>query len=355
MSKPPRASRSEARRITREDIVDLFRACAAKNDGKTPGKLLFEKLTGVTEKDVNRHFWRLGYTELAQEAGLPPNTFQPRLEDDEVFEDYAKICLHVGQIPNHRQLAGAQRDLETRTHSVPNRFEGGITEFQQRFRQWLQKGSPHLLAILDFEGWRAPPPPSNQVNAESTIAARVEPHLHPFLPALLQYLDVLARGERPPFDYSEQPISTIFERRTADAFRCLGFEISALGQGTGRNADALALAPREHFAVIIDAKVRSLGYVMGTEDRKFLEYSRSHGVQLQRQGFDRIYFVVVGSSFKQGDLKKLTETLSASPIRNVILLEAAELMRWVEQSIRDRSGFSLSALEQKFFTLNRPA
>jgi hypothetical protein len=36
-----------------------------------------------------------------------------------------------------------------------------------------------------------------------------------------------------------------------------------------RNADALALAPKERFAVIIDAKVRSAGYVLGTEDRKF--------------------------------------------------------------------------------------
>lgn len=41
----------------------------------------------------------------------------------------------------------------------------------------------------------------------------------------------------------------------------------------GRNADALALAPRERFAVIIDAKVRSTGYVLGTEDRRFLEYA----------------------------------------------------------------------------------
>src|SRR5206468_1613211 len=100
-------------------------------------------------------------------------------------------------------------------------------------------------------------------------------------------------GERPPFEPGEQPVATMFERRTADAFRCLGFEISQLGQGTGRNADVLALAPRDRFAVIIDAKVRSAGYVLGTEDRKFLEYARSHGAELQRQGFDKIYFVVV--------------------------------------------------------------
>src|ERR1700681_2691211 len=56
------------------------------------------------------------------------------------------------------------------------------------------------------------------------------PSFHPFLPASLPYLDVLARGERPPFEPSEHAIATIFERRTADAFRCLGFEISQLGR-----------------------------------------------------------------------------------------------------------------------------
>jgi hypothetical protein len=169
------------------------------------------------------------------------------------------------------------------------------------------------------------------------------------LPASLQYLDVLARGDRPPFDLSEQPVSTIFERRTADAFRSLGFEISQLGQGTGRNADALALAPRERFAVIIDAKVRSAGYILGTEDRKFLEYAQKHGAELQRQGFEKAYFVVVGSSFKEGDLPKLTRALSASPIRSANLLTASALMRLVEDSIRNRSKFSLGDFERQLF------
>jgi hypothetical protein len=162
-------------------------------------------------------------------------------------------------------------------------------------------------------------------------------------------LDVLARGDRPPFDLSERPISTIFERRTAEAFRCLGFEISQLGQGTGRNADALALAPRERFAVIIDAKVRSAGYVLGTEDRKFLEYAQNHGAELRRQGFENLYFVVVGSSFKEGDLRKLIDALSAALMRSANLLTAWALMRLVEDSIRDRSKFSLGEFERQLF------
>jgi len=305
------ANKNSPRRPSREEIVDLFRACAAKNEGITPGKDLFQKTCGITESQVKYHFWQGGYTELAQEAGLQPNLMTVRLDDDQVFNDYAMICLHIQSVPNVRQLRGAQRELGTRTHTVATRFEGGLEEFQQRFRQWLSTQRSELRIILDFTGWRTP---KLDGDTDTSSAARGEPYFHPFLPASLQYLDVLARGDRPPFDLSERPISMIFERRTADAFRCLGFEISQLGQGTGRNADVLALAPRERFAVIIDAKVRSAGYLLGTEDRKFLEYAQNHGSELQRQGFEKVYFVVVGSSFKEGDLKKLTDALSASPI-----------------------------------------
>src|SRR2546426_11439540 len=38
------------------------------------------------------------------------------------------------------------------------------------------------------------------------------------------------------------------------------------------------------ISLIIDAKVRSDGYVLGTEDRKFLEYAGNHGSELLRQG-----------------------------------------------------------------------
>jgi hypothetical protein len=339
-------NKTSARRPSSQEIVDLFRACAAKNGGKAPSQALFRKTCGITQAQVKYYFWKGGYTELAQEAGLQPDLFkQVRLGDDGVFSDYAKMCLHIRSVPNERQLRGAHRELGPRTHTVGTRFDRGPEEFQQRFRQWLS-AKPELRVILDFAGWRTP---RQDGIADASSDASREPVFHPFLPAFLQYLDVLARGEKPPFDLSEHAVSTIFERRTADAFRCLGFEISQLGQGTGRNADCLALAPRERFALIIDANVRSSGYVLGTEDRKFLEYAQYHGAELQRQGFEKVYFVVVGSSFKEGDLKKLPDALSTSPIRSVNLITASALMRLVEDSIRGRSKFSLGDFERQLF------
>ncbi len=141
----------------------------------------------------------------------------------------------------------------------------------------------------------------------------------------------------------------LFERRTADAFRCLGFEIRQLGQGTGRNADCLACASREHVALMIDAKVRANGYILGTADRKFLDYAVTHGAELLQEGFEKIYLVVVGSSFRESDLTKLGNYLSQTVVRSVVMITARALLRKVEQSIRERSTFSLSQLATELF------
>lgn len=329
-------------RRSREEILDIYRACQTRL-GKAPGRDRFLKLTGIKASEFDYYWPR--YSALVKDAGAQPNVLQSRLPDELVFQEFARVCQHLAKIPTNAELRIEQRKLGTKTHTAYKRF-GNIGEFHTRFYGWLQNAPAELKVILEFTGWSLP---TEGKKGDTSAPSRPYPGLRAFLPATLQYLDVLARGERPPFESSELVVSTAFERRTADAFRCLGFEICSLGQGTGRQPDVLALARRERFAVVIDAKVRSGGYVLGTEDRKFLEYARNQGTELRHQGFENIYFVVVGSSFKEGDLKKLTEYLSGSPIRSVDLVAASALMRLVEESIRDRSRFSLSDLERKLF------
>lgn len=125
-----------------------------------------------------------------------------------------------------------------------------------------------------------------------------------------------------------------------------------LGQGTGRKTDSIAVAPKERFALIIDAKVRTNGYKLGTEDRKFLEYAVNHGKELQSQGFDKIYLTVVAPFFRDTDLQQLAENLSDSPLRGVSMITARALIRMVEEIIRTRSQFSLSDFGKQIFGNN---
>lgn len=331
-------------RRTREEILEAFKACAAQL-ARTPGKEEFERRTGIKRSEV-MYYWA-AYSRLAQHAGLAVNTLTERLDDEVVFQDYARICLAFEKIPSFAELRLKTRELQTKTHTVYTRFSGGIQEFQSRFRTWLENSAPEEQRILQFEGWRTQPAKCVERHPDAPI--QTHPGLRAFLPASLQYLNVLARGERPLYETLDNSVETIFERRTADAFRCLGFELKQLGQGTGRKADSLAVAPREHFALIIDAKARSAGYVLGTEDRKFFEYANNHGKELLQQGIRRIYFIVVGPSFRENDWAQLTAYLSDSPIRSVTLITALALMRIVEDSIRNRNQFSLTELERELF------
>ncbi|MHB8551524.1 MAG: hypothetical protein ACYDB8_11275 [Acidiferrobacterales bacterium] len=65
--------------------------------------------------------------------------------------------------------------------------------------------------------------------------------------------------------------------------------------------------------------------------------------------FDKIYFVVVGSSVRDSDLIKLTAYLSQAPIRSVAMITAFALIRLVEESIRDRNRFSFVDLDKLLF------
>lgn len=330
-------------RLSKIEILDRFRMCCQKL-GKTPGKALFCKTAKVSQADID-YYWARP-SDLAKEAGAVSQGWNVKIPDSELFEEYAKVCLHLGKIPTVPELRIATRELRTRTNAIRR---GPIGEFDSRFRIWLdQQSDDNLRQILNFSGWnrkifiteQAIISPSDNRNGYS---------FHPFLPACLQYLDVLGRGELPQNEDQNQSVPVLFERRCADAFRCLGFEVEDLGQGKGRATDFLALARREQFALIVDAKVRREGYVLGTEDRKFLEYAINHGRELQSQGFDKIYLIIVSVSFREKDLTQLTAYLTKSPIRSVDLISVSALMRIVEDSIRRRHSFGLNEIDKLFF------
>jgi hypothetical protein len=167
-----------------------------------------------------------------------------------------------------------------------------------------------------------------------------------FLPAALADLAQLACGLA---GEGSTPISTLFEQRCADAFRCLGFEVCRLGQGCGRVADCLAIAPADRFAVVIDAKVRRRGYTLGTDDRQFCEYATRHARELAQAGIERVYFAVVGHGFRQADLDKLAGFMTGAPIRSVAFIEAEALMRLVNDSIARRREFRLADVDKLLF------
>jgi hypothetical protein len=327
---------------SREEILEKYRACAEQL-GRVPGLRVLEGKTGIKKSEID-YYWPTPAA-LAREAGLPPNLLKTAIPEDQLMEAYARICLQLKKVPTTNEFRIAIRDRSSFSENTFKRpYGGSIPALQKRFKEWIQNDHSEFSEILSYAGW-------SQARREPKVSSTsIPPSYEPwlFLPAVLQGLDRLSRGEK-AFLNSDESINTAFERRCADAFRCLGFEVMDLGQGRGRKADSLAVARRESFGVIIDAKVRQNGYVLGTEDRKFLEYAVTHTRELNRDGISKVYFVVIGSDFRESDLTQLTNYLAQSPIRSVDFITANALMRIVGDSIQHRHRFSLLDFDQMLF------
>jgi len=333
-------------RLSKDEILDRFRTCCQKL-GEVPGGMVFCKIARLKQSDI-LYYWPR-FSELVKECGEMPQGWQIKIPEAKLFEDYARVCLHLKKIPTINELRIQTRLLKTCTqHTTLSERFGSIGEFDNKFRNWLKEQSSDLHKILNFSGWKRPIAPTKSRGSQQVDSSTYS--FYPYLPACLQTLNIMSRGEIPQNAEKDLSVQTLFERRCSDAFRCLGFEITGLGQGKGRSADCVAIATRERFALIIDAKSRAEGYVLGTEDRKFLEYAINHGKDLQSKGIDRIYLIVISSSFQDSDLEKLRTYLTNSPIRSVTLLTANATMRIVEDSIRERHSFTLSYLEKIFFS-----
>ena len=61
------------------------------------------KSAGIKQSEV-LYYWP-SLAVLAKEVGARPNEFKGRLDDNVVFQEYAKVCLHLGKIPNGRSEA----------------------------------------------------------------------------------------------------------------------------------------------------------------------------------------------------------------------------------------------------------
>ena len=220
-------------RRSREEILAIYRACRASH-GKVPGRDTLCKVGGVRPREI-QYYWP-SYSALVREAGDVPNPRTPKLPEEFLFGEFAQACRHAGRVVSQNELRILERELGVRTSTIPRRFNRSMPRFRSRFRRWLEEAAPpDDKPILEFEGWNpANPFPAKKTSPQREAEERgsepewtqrkepeekpVPPGLRPMLPAGLQYLDVLARGERPPFGAGEPAISTAFENKRPTRF-----------------------------------------------------------------------------------------------------------------------------------------
>lgn len=339
-------STNQNKRRSKQEILELYQL-SMKEKGRSIGRQSFCEWANLKQSELNYYWPR--HSDLIIEAGGQPNTLNSKSSEDLLFNEYARVCLHLKKIPTSDELKIADRSFGSKTSPLRNRNK---KELLFEFRNWLlNESAPEYKSILDFSGWEISSGSIQRISTDNitVVPSPVLQKVHPFLPTCLVNLTALARNENPDNNDNSQT-SLIFERRCADAFRAIGFEVTNLGQGKGRSADYLAISRSDGYAVIVDAKAYTDGYYLKTEDRKFKEYVERHTEEMQRLGIKRCYLCIISSSFRSQDITKLGAALANSAIKGFSLWTAKHLMDTVEQSIKERWQFSLKNLESKFFS-----
>jgi hypothetical protein len=126
-----------------------------------------------------------------------------------------------------------------------------------------------------------------------------------------------------------------FEKYINAAFTMLGYETQLLGQGKGRVPDGLALAHDESYAILWDAKVRSTGYSMGTDDRTIREYITKQSREMKKRRFLRnVYYLIISSTFADDYDDTIRSIKMETDVNEVCLVLAEALVAMVDAKLR---------------------
>lgn len=160
-----------------------------------------------------------------------------------------------------------------------------------------------------------------------------------YVPPIVSVISSIAKGDERLVTAAEASgvsLPRALERHVNAVFKIMGYETKLLGQGHGRVPDGLADAVDDNYIIIWDAKLRTDGYSMGTDDRTIREYINTQSRELKRRQRRRnIYYAIVSSSFKDDYDDAIRSMKMETDVNEVVLIEASALVAMVEAKLRE--------------------
>lgn len=132
-----------------------------------------------------------------------------------------------------------------------------------------------------------------------------------------------------------------YEKLVAEIFKQLDFEVEILGQGKGRNPDAIIKFREENTAFIVDAKAYSSGYSLGIDDRAIKEYINHYCPKLQKEGYKKIGFIIVSNSFKSNFDGFINDITWNTDIKRFVLLTSEALLYLLAYKTKEKLTLSV--------------
>ena len=134
--------------MTKGEILSEIQRVAAANNGAAPGMGMFEQETGVRRHDWQGVHWR-SWGDAVREAGLTPNTLQPRIDDEEYLRHYALVTRDLGRMAVKADLQMARQcdSAIPSDNSYHKRF-GSYAHLRSRVHAWCSEREEYADVAL---------------------------------------------------------------------------------------------------------------------------------------------------------------------------------------------------------------
>lgn len=276
--------------MNKEEILGAYAALRGEL-GKPPRMKEFLESTRVSRYQIAKNFRSWG--EMVIAAGDKPGELMiPSYCDRDYIDAYG------GFIRKHKRLPSVAdwlyNGIKPSWGTYRMRFKCNWGEMPLMFYDLIREREEwkdvakmmteqYMISTEQKTGVESAPPPY-----VSDRDHRLDVRLMNVLPRTILNLVALSRCTGSAIE---------FEAQCSEVFKMLGYEVTQLGQGTGRRADGIAEDPLNKYAVIFDAKQRREKYTPGTDDRAIMDYIRDERRRLLERGYDKIYFLVISSAF----------------------------------------------------------
>ncbi|MCY2928585.1 MAG: hypothetical protein NTV86_03660 [Planctomycetota bacterium] len=223
------------------------------------------------------------------------------------------------------------------TQASGRRF--GIYEVEHVF--WFKGGNPWG----DNKPVRREDSQENQTPSDSRGTQTVSRLPESYVPPIVASLADMALNDPALAEAAKASGTSLeraFEKSINAAFTILGYDAKLLGQGAGRVPDGQVVEADHSYAVLWDAKIRSKGYSMGTDDRTIREYIVTQSRELhRRRSLRNIYYLIISSGFADDWDDAVRSLKMETDVSDVCLMEAAALVALVDAKLRDPHQLTL--------------
>lgn len=107
--------------MTKDEIIHTIRITAEANGGTPLGKIRLFKETGIAE----HHYMKFGTLgQLQREAGFSANEMNQAASEDDLINQFIKMCCRFDRFPTNQQFRQARHDMpnEFASHNTFNRL-----------------------------------------------------------------------------------------------------------------------------------------------------------------------------------------------------------------------------------------